>query len=151
MWGTQLHPPKEPKEPLVRLCVGSQADRPLYALQNLQSQGTCPDPSDSDAASGGSGRGDGGGGNPDTNLEIPCKGGIWRRSTFTSPSLSGREPACQCRRHRSHGFDPWVGKIPWRRTWQPTPGFLPGESHGQKSLAGYSPWGRKELDTTEAT
>ena len=52
----------------------------------------------------------------------------------------------QCRKP---GFDPWVGKIPWRRKWQPTPVFLPGELHGQKSLAGYSPWGRKELDTTE--
>ena len=39
--------------------------------------------------------------------------------------------------------------IPWRRAWQPTPVFLPGESHGQRSLAGYSPWGRKESDTTE--
>ena len=48
-------------------------------------------------------------------------------------------------------FDPWVGKIPWRREWQPTPVFLPGESHGQRSLAGYSPWGHKELDTTEVT
>ena len=38
------------------------------------------------------------------------------------------------------GFDPWVGKIPWRRAWQPTPIFLPGEFHGQRSLAGYSPW-----------
>ena len=48
------------------------------------------------------------------------------------------------------GFDPWVGNIPWRRrTWQPTPVFLPGESHGQRSLAGYSPSGHKELDTTE--
>ena len=46
-------------------------------------------------------------------------------------------------------FDPWVGKIPWRRKRQPTPVFLPGESHGQRSLAGYSPWGRRELDTTE--
>ena len=46
-------------------------------------------------------------------------------------------------------FDPWVRKIPWRREWQPTPVFLPGESHGQRSLAGYSPWGRKESDTTE--
>ena len=45
----------------------------------------------------------------------------------------------------------WVGKIPWRRAWQPTPVFLPGESHGQRSLAGYSPWGRKELNTTGAT
>ena len=47
------------------------------------------------------------------------------------------------------GFDPWVGKLPWRRKWQPTPVFLPGESHGQRSLMGYSPRGRKESDTTE--
>ena len=47
------------------------------------------------------------------------------------------------------GFDPWVGKIPWRRAWQPIPVFLPGKSHGQRSLAGYSPWGSKESDTTE--
>ena len=46
-------------------------------------------------------------------------------------------------------FNPWVGKIPWRRKWQPTPVFLPGKSHGWRSLAGYSPWRRKELDTTE--
>ena len=45
------------------------------------------------------------------------------------------------------GFNPWVGKIPWRRDWLPTPVFLPGEFHGQRSLAGYSPWGCKELDT----
>ena len=43
----------------------------------------------------------------------------------------------------------WVGKIPWRMAWQPTPVFLPGESYGPRSLAGYSPWGCKELDTTE--
>ena len=48
-------------------------------------------------------------------------------------------------------FDPWVGKIPWRRAWQFTPVFLPGESHGQKSLVGYSPWGRRESDRTEKT
>ena len=47
------------------------------------------------------------------------------------------------------GFDPWVGKIPWRREWQPTPVFLPGESHGQRSLVGYSPWALKEPDTIE--
>ena len=47
--------------------------------------------------------------------------------------------------------DPWGGKIPWRRAWQPTPVFLPGKSHEQKSLAGYSPWGRTESDTTEVT
>ena len=46
-------------------------------------------------------------------------------------------------------FDSWVWKIPWRRKWQPTPAFLPGESHGQRSLAGYSPWGHKELGMTE--
>ena len=57
--------------------------------------------------------------------------------------------ACQCRRHRRHGFDPWFRKIPWRRKWQPTPVFLPGESHGQRSLVGYSPQGCKELDMTE--
>ena len=53
---------------------------------------------------------------------------------------------CQCSRH---GFDPWVGKIPWRRKWQPTPALLPAESHGQRSLVGYSLWGHKESDTTE--
>ena len=51
-----------------------------------------------------------------------------------------------CRRPR---FSLWVGKIPWRRKWLPTPLFLPGKSHGQWKLAGYSPWGHKELDTTE--
>ena len=44
---------------------------------------------------------------------------------------------------------PWVGKILWRRKWQPTPVLLPGKSHGQRSMVGYSPWGCKELDTTE--
>ena len=48
-----------------------------------------------------------------------------------------------------HGFDPWVRKIPWRRAQQPTPGFLPGESHGQRSLAGYCPRDHKESDITE--
>ena len=57
--------------------------------------------------------------------------------------------AGQCRRHRRWRFDPWGGKMPWRRKWQPTPVFLPGESHGQKSPMGYSPRGCKELDTTE--
>ena len=47
------------------------------------------------------------------------------------------------------GFDPWVGKIPWRRKWQPTPVLLPGESHGGRSLVGYSPWSHKESDTTD--
>ena len=47
------------------------------------------------------------------------------------------------------GVPPWVGKIPWRRKWQSTPVFLPGEFHGLRSLVGYSPWGCKELDATE--
>ena len=64
---------------------------------------------------------------------------------------SGKEPACQCRALKRRWFYPWVGKIHWRREWQPTPAFLPGESHGQKSLAGYSPWGCKESNTTEVT
>ena len=58
----------------------------------------------------------------------------------------GKASCWQCRRP---GFDPWVGKILWRRKWQPTPVLLPGKSHGQRSLVGYSPWGRKESDTTE--
>ena len=64
---------------------------------------------------------------------------------------SGKEPACQCRRCKRHRFDPGVGKNPWRRAWQPTPVFLPEESYGERSLAGYNPWGRKESDMTEAT
>ena len=63
---------------------------------------------------------------------------------FPDSSYS-KESACNL----GDGFDPWVGKIPWRREWQPTPVFLPGELHEQRSLAGYSPWGRKESDTTE--
>ena len=57
----------------------------------------------------------------------------------------------QCRRCWRCEFDPWVGKITWRRGWQPAPVFLPGEFHGQRSLMSYSPLGCKELDTTEAT
>jgi len=55
------------------------------------------------------------------------------------PLTSCKEPACQCRRHKRLGFNPWVGKISRRRAWQPTPVFLPGESYGQRSLVGYSP------------
>ena len=56
--------------------------------------------------------------------------------------LSGKESACQCRRLE---FNSWVGKIPWRRKWQPTVVFFPGKSLGQRSLADYSPWGRKRV------
>ena len=61
---------------------------------------------------------------------------------------SGKESACQC---SSWGFNSWVRKTPWRREWQYTPVFLPGQSHGQRSLVGYNPWGCKEWDTTENT
>ena len=57
----------------------------------------------------------------------------------------GKESACQCRRHRRYGFDPW------RRKWLPISVFLPGESHGQKSLVGYSPQACKKQDMTKAT
>ena len=60
--------------------------------------------------------------------------------------VSGKESTFQCRRH---GLDPWVRKIPLRRKWQPSPVFLPGKSHGQRNLAGYSPQGPKESDTTK--
>ena len=53
---------------------------------------------------------------------------------------SGKESACQWKGHKRAQFDPWVGKIPWRRKWQPSPLFLLGESHGQRSMEGYSPW-----------
>ena len=55
------------------------------------------------------------------------------------------------RRRKRHGFNPWVGRIPCRRAWKPTLVFLPGESHGLRSMAGYSSWGCKELDMTEVT
>ena len=57
---------------------------------------------------------------------------------------SGKEPTCQGKKHKRCGLDPWVA-------WQPTPVFLPGEYHEQRSLAGYSPWGRKEWDRTIAS
>ena len=63
---------------------------------------------------------------------------------------SGKEPTCQCRGHKRHRFDPLVGKIPQKRAEQPTPVFLPRESHRQRRLAGYNPEDCKESDTTEA-
>ena len=66
---------------------------------------------------------------------------VWVIICLGFPSGSDdKESACQC---RGPGFDPWVRKIPWRRKWQPTPVFLPGESHRQRSLVGYSPWGHR--------
>ena len=63
--------------------------------------------------------------------------------------LSAKKQPASAGDMRDVGVDPWVGKIPWRRAWQPTLVFLPGELHGRRSLAGYSPRGYKELDTTE--
>ena len=62
------------------------------------------------------------------------------------PGVSDDRVCPQCERPE---FDPWVGKIPWRRKWQPTAVFLPGESHGQRRLVGYGPWGCRELKVTE--
>ena len=68
--------------------------------------------------------------------------------------LSGKESACQFRRHRRPGFYPWVRKIPWERKWQPTPVVLPEKFHGQRSLVGYSLWGcrrvRHDLETKQS-
>ena len=69
-----------------------------------------------------------------------------REQCYGLPWWLTKASACQYSRHR---LDPWVRKIPWRTKWQPTPVFLPGESHGQRSLAGYIPWGCIELDTTD--
>ena len=87
-------------------------------------------------------------------VEIICSFSLWLIVSLPLIFLCGpsaKESICQCRRHKRHGFDPWVGKILWSRKWQPTPAFLPGESHGQRSLVSYSPWGCKESDMTEAT
>ena len=70
---------------------------------------------------------------------------------FPGGTVAKKKSTCQCRRYQRLGFVPWVRKIPWRRRWQPSPVFLPGEFHGQKILAGYSPWGRKELNIAEHT
>ena len=64
---------------------------------------------------------------------------------------SGKESACQYRRHKRPRFDPLVRKIPWSRKWQPTPVFLSGKFHRESSLASYSPWVLDGLDTAEHT
>ena len=93
--------------------------------------------------------------------EVPClKAGGWDSCTHISvigggcpgerlPGARVNEPTCQCRRHKRYGFHPWVAKILWRRKWQLTPLFLPGESHGQRSLVGCNPQGHTESDMTE--
>ena len=64
-------------------------------------------------------------------------------------SLSGKESTCQCGRCKRFEFNPWAGKKPWRKKWQPTPIYLPGKFQGQRNLTGCSPWGRKQSKVTE--
>ena len=82
--------------------------------------------------------------------QLGTNSGPWARNLWAKEGLprwiSGKESTCQFRRHR---FDPWVGKIHWRRKRQPTPVFLLGLSYGQKSLEGCSPWGHNESDLTQ--
>ena len=92
----------------------------------------------------------------EATLKLPCDAVFQGTDCYSNlwafpGGASDKEPAYQCRGCKRPEFDPWVGKIPWRRSWQPTPVFLPGESHGQRSLVGYSPWGPRESVTTEAT
>ena len=93
---------------------------------------------------------------PDFLSRILCLGHLFVFLLPVLPMLgfpgttSGIEPACQCRRRKRHGFDPWVRKIPWRREW-PTPVFLPGEFSGQRSLVGCHPWDCKRVRHDWAT
>ena len=81
-----------------------------------------------------------------TMLSAHLKGSLSLRMGFPGNSVVKNLFHLLIRRRR---FEPWVGKIPWRRKWQPTPAFLPAESHGLRGLMGCSPGGRNELDTTE--
>ena len=76
-------------------------------------------------------------------------GNVWRYVGCSAGEVSSIYVASLVAQNPPAMQETWVGKIPWRRAWQPTPVFLPGESHGQRSLAGYSPRGHKESDTTE--
>ena len=80
------------------------------------------------------------------NLPVPRQTRLnqCREKSRGNPSMvfGGKESACQCRRYR---FNPWFRKSPLKRKWQSTPVFLPGKSHGQRNLVGYSPWGHKRV------
>ena len=80
-------------------------------------------------------------------LEVP-EGAGWN-VLYLGLSSSELQDILQPTFRRTYHFDPWIGKIPWRRKWQPTPVFFPREFHGQRSLVGHSPWGHKESDPTE--
>ena len=80
----------------------------------------------------------------ENNILVTCKRGF-------PGGTSGKEPACQFRRHKRHPSDPWVGKMLWRKAWQTTPVFLPGESYGLRRLAAYCLQGLTESGTAEVT
>ena len=75
------------------------------------------------------------------DLKLLWKGGFPGGAVVKNPPANAGDA-------RDEGFNPWVGKIPWTRKWQPTLVLWPGKSCGQRSLMGYSPWGHKELDKT---
>ena len=91
--------------------------------------------------------------------EFVCSDSTWQNFLSTCSPVPGLQNCLlyqvalvvrtQCGSHKRRGFNPWVGRIPWSREWEPTPVFLPAESQGQRSLVGYSPRGRKESDMTE--
>ena len=83
-----------------------------------------------------------------SGLQFPIRGYLPHPPGFPG---GASEYAYQCRRCKRWEFDPWVKKIPWRGAWQPTPVFLPGKYHGQRTLQGYSLWSCKELDMIEHT
>jgi len=87
-------------------------------------------------------------GDQDILILSTSAGTFFPNKVIVTDTRSVKETACQCKRH---GFDPWVGKIPWRKEWQPTPVFLPGESHGQRSLVGYKPQSHNGSNMTEHT
>ena len=80
---------------------------------------------------------------------MPPSRGFGDKICGYSEQLAVKKPSAEAEDAGRLRFSPQVGKMPWRRTWQPTPVFLPGESHGQGSLAGYSPGGQKQSDTIE--
>ena len=84
------------------------------------------------------------------NLMMMCPGvTLFKVNLFEVLFPGGSDSKASCLQCGRPGFDPWVGKILWRRKWQPTPVLLPGKSHGQRSMVGYSSPGRKESDMTE--
>ena len=86
------------------------------------------------------------------NTSVVFSKHYWTDSFLSFSGVSSdKESTCHWRRCKIHGFDPWVCKIPWRRKWQHTPVFLPGESRGQKNMAGHSPWSHQRVGHNLAT